>query len=212
MTQKQRKTLGIQQRIPLDILLIALQEELTEGINEVRLKELLQSEYKGSNRIKKSINQIKSVVSKNNPLMFLLHDNKEETLLALESKTDKNLILTALICSRYPFCYDLLVIFGKQFRLQDEVNKALLSKLIGSKYGFNRSCENSTYCAIPQFSEAELIMRSKVATYAMLEPQKIQHEITWEIWKECFFVNEPLYNREETENLSFEPFFRFVVR
>lgn len=97
MTQKQRKTLGIQQRIPLDILLIALQEELTEGINEVRLKELLQSEYKGSNRIKKSINQIKSVVSKNNPLMLLLHDNKEETLLALESKTDKNLILTALI-------------------------------------------------------------------------------------------------------------------
>ena len=73
MTQKQRKTLGIQQRIPLDILLIALQEELTEGINEVRLKELLQSEYKGSNRIKKSINQIKSVVSKNNPLMLLLH-------------------------------------------------------------------------------------------------------------------------------------------
>ena len=92
MTQKHRKTLGIQQRIPLDILLIALQEELTEGINEVRLKELLQSEYKGSNRIKKSINQIKSVVSKNNPLMLLLHDNKEETLLALESKTDKNLI------------------------------------------------------------------------------------------------------------------------
>lgn len=212
MIQKLYKTLGIQQRIPLDILLIALQDELKNGIDEVRLKELLQSEYKGSNRINKSVNQIKSVVSSKNPLMLLLNENREETLLALQSKTDKNLILTALICSRYSFCYDLLVIIGKQFRLQDEIGKTLLTNLIGSKYGFNKSCENSTYCAIPQFIEAEIISRSKTATYEMLAPQKISNEITWQIWKECFFINEPLYNREETESLSFEPFFKFVER
>lgn len=212
MIQKQHKTLGIQQRIPLDILLIALQDELQSGVDEVRLKELLQSEYKGGNRVNKSINQIKSIVSSNNPLMELLNNNKEETLLALQSKADKNLILTALICSRYSFCYDLLVVFGKQFRLQDEVGKTLLTNLIGSKYGFNRSCENSTYCAIPQFIDAEIILRSKAATYEMLSPQKISHQITWEIWKECFFINEPLYNRDETEDLGFEPFFKFVER
>lgn len=212
MIQKQHKTLGIQQRIPLDILLISLQDELIKGIDEVRLKELIQSEYKGENRVNKSINQLKSVVSNKNPLMLFLNENKEETLLALQSKTDKNLILTALICSRYSFCYDLLVLLGKQFRLQDEINKSLLNNLIGAKYGLNKSCENSTYCAIPQFIEAEMIIRSKVATYEMLQPQKAQHEITWQIWKECFFINEPLYNREETENLSFEPFFKFVVR
>ena len=212
MIQKQHKTLGIQQRIPLDILFTALQEELQDGLDEVRLKELLQSEYRGSNRVNKSLNQIKSVISSKNPLMRLLNDHKKETLLALQSKSDKNLILTALICSRYSFCYDLLSIFGKQLRLQDEVGKPLLTNLIGVKYGFNRSCENSTYCAIPQFIEAEIISRSKSATYTMQEPQAIQYPITWEIWKECFFINEPLYNREETENLSFEPFFRFVVR
>ncbi|HHU27163.1 MAG TPA: hypothetical protein GXZ56_11190 [Bacteroidales bacterium] len=211
MMRQQNKTLGIQQRIPLDILLIALQDELTGGVNEVRLRELLQSEYKGANRVNKSINQIKSVVSEKNKLMTLVNENKEETLLALQTKSDRNLILTALICSRYSFCYDLLVIFGKQFRLQDEISKPLLTKLIGAKYGFNRSCENSTYCAIPQFNEAELITRSKVGVYEMLTPQKIQNDITWQIWKECFFINEPLYNREETENLSFEPFFKFVI-
>lgn len=210
--KQQHKTLGIQQRIPLDILFTALQDELKESLDEVRLKELLQSEYRGSNRVNKSFNQIKSVVSNKNPLMSLLNEHKKETLLALQSKSDKNLILTALICTRYSFCYDLLVIFGKQLRLQDEVGKTLLTNLIGANYGFNRSCENSTYCAIPQFIEAELIFRSTAATYIMQEPQAIQHPITWEIWKECFFINEPLYNREETENLSFEPFFRFVVR
>lgn len=187
MIQKQHKTLGIQQRIPLDILFTALQEELQDGLDEVRLKELLQSEYRGSNRVNKSLNQIKSVISSKNPLMRLLNDHKKETLLALQSKSDKNLILTALICSRYSFCYDLLSIFGKQLRLQDEVGKPLLTNLIGVKYGFNRSCENSTYCAIPQFIEAEIISRSKSATYTMQEPQAIQHPITWEIWKECFF-------------------------
>lgn len=209
--RQQHKTLGIQQRIPLDILFIALQDELQEGLDEVRLKELLQSEYRGNNRIIKSFNQIKSVVSSKNPLMNLINKHRKETLLALQSKSDKNLILTALICTRYSFCYDLLVVFGKQLRLQDEMNKTLLTNLIGAKYGFNRSCENSTYCAIPQFIEAELISRSKTATYIMQEPQSIQHPITLEIWKECFFINEPLYNREETESLSFEPFFRFIV-
>jgi hypothetical protein len=210
--KQQYKTLGIQQRIPLDILFTALQDELQGGLDEVRLKELLQSEYRGSNRVNKSFNQIKSVVSSKNPLMNLINEHKEETLLALQSNSDKNLILTALISSRYAFSYDLLVIFGKQLRIQDEVGKTLLTNLIGANYGFNKSCENSTYCVIPQFIEAELISRSKNATYIMQEPQAIHHAITWEIWKECFFINEPLYNREETENLSFEPFFRFVVR
>lgn len=209
--KKQYKTLGIQQRIPLDILLIALQDELQRGLDEVRLKELIQSEYKGANRVNKSINQIKSVLSNKNTLMFLINENREKVLFALQSKPDKNLILSALICSRYSFCYDLLNVFGKQFRLQDDINKTLLTNLIGAKYGSNRSCENSTYCAIPQYIEAELIVRSKKAAYEMLPPQVIQHEITWHIWKECFFINEPLYNREDTDSLSFEPFFKFVV-
>lgn len=209
--KKQYKTLGIQQRIPLDILLIALQDELQRGLDEVRLKELIQSEYKGANRVNKSINQIKSVLSNKNSLMVLINENREKVLFALQSKPDKNLILTALICSRYSFCYDLLNVFGKQFRLQDDINKTLLTNLIGAKYGSNRSCENSTYCAIPQYIEAELIVRSKKAAYEMLPPQVIQHEITWHIWKECFFINEPLYNREDTDSLSFEPFFKFVV-
>ena len=143
--------------------------------------------------------------------MFLINENREKVLFALQSKPDKNLILSALICSRYSFCYDLLNVFGKQFRLQDDINKTLLTNLIGAKYGSNRSCENSTYCAIPQYIEAELIVRSKKAAYEMLPPQVIQHEITWHIWKECFFINEPLYNREDTDSLSFEPFFKFVV-
>lgn len=203
------KPLGIQQRIPLDILNIALQDELKDGINEVRIKELLQTEYQGSNRVNKTLVQIKTIIA-NKSIMDFIKVHKEKVLNALNSNTDKNLILIALICARYPFCYDVIVIMSKQFRLQDTINTPLLMRLVGDKYGSNKSCENSVYSTIPQFIEAGLFFRPTNGVYEFNEPLKYYHEITFEIWKECFYMNEPLSNREDVDNLYFEPFFRFI--
>lgn len=52
----QNKTLGIQQRIPLYVLDEALKEYLAAGVvDEQHIKEMLQADYAGENRIKKII-------------------------------------------------------------------------------------------------------------------------------------------------------------
>ena len=201
--------LGIQQRIPLHILEIALSDFLHDRFDENYIKELLQSEYAGKNRVNKALGQIKSVITKNQLTPFLIN-NKQSLLIALNNKTDKNIILTALICGRYPFCYNVLITMGKLFRVQDTVSSDLIQRQIGQKYGNNKSCLNSLYCAIPQMIDTNMFARPQARSYEITEPQIITHNITWQIWKECFYVNNPIYNRDDTESLSFEPFFRFI--
>ena len=201
--------LGIQQRIPLHILDIALSDFLHDRFDENYIKELLQSEYAGKNRVNKALGQIKSVITKNQLTPFLIN-NKQSLLIALNNKTDKNIILTALICGRYPFCYNVLITMGKLFRVQDTVSSDLIQRQIGQKYGNNKSCLNSLYCAIPQMIDTNMFARPKPSAYEISEPQMITHKVTWKIWKECFYVNNPIYNRDDTESLSFEPFFRFI--
>ena len=201
--------LGIQQRIPLHILGIALEDYLHERFDETYIKELLQSEYAGANRQNKALGQIKSVITKNQLTPFL-SNNKKSLLIALNNKTDRNIILTALICGRYPFCYNVLTTIGKLFRMQDLVSSDLIQRQVGLKYGNNKSCKNSLYCAIPQMIETNMFSRPKPSAYEISEPQMITHKVTWKIWKECFYVNNPIYNRDDTESLSFEPFFRFI--
>ncbi len=206
----QSKTLGIQQRIPLYVLGEALKEYLAAGVvDEQHIKEMLQADYAGENRIKKSYNQIASVIDRNELTPFI-NEHKDEIALALTSPTDRPLILTALICGRYPFCYHVAKVFAKQFRQQDTISAQLLDKLIAETYGFNKSTQNSRNCAVPQMIEAGLIKRDKPALFESTEPVTPTHQVTIDLWKEAFFVNEPLRDREDEENLYFEPFLRYI--
>lgn len=200
--------LGINQRMPLDILHIALEQELQCIDDASRIEELLRSEYQGENRIKKAFNQIKSTI-KNNPIKDYLVEHKDEVLNALKSKTDRNLILTAITAARYSFCYDVMVAFGKQFRLQDTVNSDVLCRLIAVKYGANKSVNNTLYYIIPQLAEAQMFSRPAPGEYTYLDPQQPCHKITWDIWKESYYVNEPLTSRDD-DGYLFHPYFRFI--
>ena len=37
-----------------------------------------------------------------------------------------------------------------------------------------------------------------------------QYAVTLDLWKESFFINEPLYNREEQDEILFEPYFKYI--
>lgn len=202
------KTLSLQQRMPLDILQVALEQEL-QGINDdSRIEELLRTEYQGENRLKKASRQIRTTI-KMNPMHDYLIEHSEEVLAALKVKADRNLILSAIVAARYPFCFDVLVAMGKQFRLQDVVSSDVLKRLIGAKYGANKSCENTLYCAVPQMVEAQLFSRPIAGEYAYAEPQAPTHKITWELWKESYYANEPLTSRDD-DGYLFHPYFRFI--
>ena len=203
------KSLGLHQRIPMDILLEALRAELNDEQDLERLSQLINTEYAGENRQKKGFKQVKTTLV-GNPLVSFAKERKDEVLAALKSAPDRNLILSALMVVRYPVCYDMYCLMAKQFRLQDEINRDLIIRMLGTKYGANKSVQNVQINVTAQMVECELIKREKMGVYAYAEPQKPVHPITLKIWQESYFLNEPLANRGDTEIVMFEPFFRYI--
>jgi hypothetical protein len=203
------KSLGLHQRIPMDILLEALRAELNDEQDMERLSQLINTEYAGENRQKKGFRQVKTTLA-GNPLVTFAKEHKEEVLAALKSAPDRNLILSALMVARYPVCYDTYCLMAKQFRLQDEISRDLIIRMLGTKYGANKSVQNVQINVVAQMLECELIERTKVGVYAYKEPQKPIHPVTLRLWQESYFHNEPLANREDTESVMFEPFFRYI--
>lgn len=203
------KSLGLHQRIPLDILLEGLKAELNGAQDFDRLAELISTEYAGENRQKKGIRQVKSTLV-GNPIVEFCKENKESVLEALKFITDRNLILSAIIAARYPICYDIYSLLAKQFRIQDYINTDLILRMLGAKYGANKSVYNVQINAVAQMLEAELIKRVKVGVYEFAEPQKPMCEITANIWSRSYFINEKLANQDDLESLIFEPYFRYL--
>lgn len=207
--EKISKSLGLHQRIPMDILLAAFRAELNGSLDIDRLNELINTEYAGENRQKKGVRQVKTTLA-DNSLVEYCRGRKEEVLAALKSVSDRNLILSAVIAARYSFCYYLFCILAKQFRLQDEVNTDLILRLMGARYGANKSVYNVQINCVAQMLEASLINRVKVGVYEFGEPQKPEFPVTVDVWKESYFINEPLANKEDTDGIMFEPYFRYL--
>lgn len=203
------KALGLHQRIPMDILLEAFKAELNDDLDLERLSELINTEYAGENRQKKGFHQVKTTLA-DNALVEYCKGRKDEVISALRSPADRNLILSAVIAARYPFCYDLFCVLAKQFRLQDEINKNLILRMIGAKYGANKSVYNVQINAVAQMLEACLITRVKFGVYEFAQPQKPAHSVTYDVWRESYFINEPLVSREDAEGVTFEPYFRYL--
>lgn len=193
----------------MDILLEAFKAELKDDLDLERISELINTEYAGENRQKKGFNQVKTTLT-DNALVVYCKGRKDEVISALQSPADRNLILSAVIAARYPFCYDLFCVLAKQFRLQDEVNKNLILRMIAAKYGANKSVYNVQINAVAQMLEACLITRAKVGVYMFAQPQKPAHSITYDVWRESYFINERLVNKEDAESVMFEPYFRYL--
>ena len=192
----EKTTIGLRQRIPMSLLEMALTAVLTCDYSREYFAELAATEYKGQNRIGKTVTAI-SQLTDQNPLIELLRDNREEVVMALRSKPDRTLILSSLLIAKFEFAYDIFVLLGKYFHVQDQVVTALISQKMSQKYGSNRSLPNAMNCALPMFIEAGILHRPKIGFF---EIRKISPntDIARRIFDEAFFLWNPTFSRSHT--------------
>lgn len=165
------KAIGINQRIPLQILEMALRSHLNGEYDEEYILEQLKLDFDGENRIRKALDIVNKVV-RNNPIISEVKIEKDRVLLALRRKNDRNLILTSLSCTAFPFFYEVLKEFARFLKVQEIVNTDLIKKTMASRYGSNRSMENGLYCVIPMLLEANIIERPKQGIYSKSPAQE----------------------------------------
>lgn len=199
-------TIGINQRIPMQSLELALKAVLDGQYDDTYATELARMEYKGDNRIKKTV-IIFNKLTRLNPLMPYLLENADKVKLALKNEDDRALILIALVNASYEFCYDVTTTLGKYFHAQKEIGSSLIVSKLSSKYGTNRSLPNGLYCILPMLIEAGFLLRPRTGVYQMkkLIPQT---DIAKEVYKRSFFQNNPMLTDSYQHDNHF--YFEFI--
>jgi len=187
-------TIGINQRIPIEIIELALKAVLDERYDDEYAAELARMEFSGENRIKKTVKVINRIV-KTNVLIPYLMENAGKVRLALKNVEDKGMICIALVNAAYPFCYDVTAVLGRYFHAQKEIGIPLITSKLSAKYGTNRSLPNGLYCILPMLIEAGFISRPLPGLYRIchLIPQV---NISTIIYQKSFLCNNLTLNED----------------
>ena len=143
--------IGINQRIPISILELALTATLEDRASADYFASLASSEYNGQNRIHKAVTVINRLTVRNKLLPFM-KEHKADLLSAIRSNYDRPLVFAAVICAAYNFAYDAVSILGKYFHVQPQVSSTLIIEKMSAKYGANRSLPNGLYCVFTRLN------------------------------------------------------------
>lgn len=201
------KSIDINQRIPLDTLYTALESYLNGNYSEDYILEQLRLEFKGENRLEKSLRIVKKIILRS-PLLEFIEENKQSIKQAIKKKHDRNLILISLLNSSFAFSFDTLQLLGKYLSVQDLVNREIIKKALASVYGGNRATENAIDSVIPMFIEAGLIKRPTLGVYQSNADFQISSAISKQIFIESFKTNSSLDGIQEYQLR--DPYFVFV--
>jgi hypothetical protein len=201
-------SIDINQRIPLDVLEVALNTFLSGNYSNDYIVEQLRMEFDGENRLKKALRIVNKIIIKS-PLKDFLLQNKEEIIMALKKKEERNLILIALLNSAFPFSFFVLKTFGKYFSVQEEINSEIIKKAISNVCGGNRATENGIYSVVPMFIEAIFFKRPSTGIYKFENKLNVSLNISKKIFIQSFLLNNGINDIEEFHYR--DPYFNFIT-
>ena len=201
------KPIDINQRIPLDVLYAALDSHINGTYSEDYILQQLRLEFKGENRLKKSLRIVSKIILRN-PLAEFIEENRGQIKQAIKKKHDRNVILIALLNSTFGFSFDTLQFLGKYLSVQDFVNRETIKKSLANIYGGNRATENAIDSVIPMFIDAGLIKRETLGVYQQNADFKITTHVGYQIYIESFKTNQKINDIQDYQLR--DPYFLFI--
>lgn len=201
------KPIDINQRIPLDVLYAALDSHINGTYSEDYILQQLRLEFKGENRLKKSLRIVSKIILRN-PLTEFIEENRDQIKQAIKKRHDRNIILIALLNSTFGFSFDTLQFLGKYLSVQDFVNRETIKKSLANIYGGNRATENAIDSVIPMFIDAGLIKRETLGVYQQNADFKITTHIGYQIYIESFKTNQKIDDIQDYQLR--DPYFLFI--
>lgn len=196
-------SIGIEKRISLNVLELALRAALDGTASSAYFYELANAEGIGKNRAKKTVAVMNRMTLKNKLLPFIL-GNKEMVEGMLRNMHDRPLLFVAIMSSAYTIFYDTLAILGKYFHVQENVSRELLLKKLSEKYGNNRMLDVAFDCVMPMLVEAGFVKRPIPGIYQICKQEKYTDEAK-KIYQLSYAVNSLNY-ADDLRN----PYFEFI--
>jgi hypothetical protein len=203
------KYIGLNQRIPFEVLDAAIHFYLTNGeVDKAYILQRMQEVTSGINRANKAANYVHQILTRQAPLLDQLKRViKDSPYIALRTEDRKALCL-CLICLTYPITYDLLIALAQGFKVQRQINKKFISEKVKSIYGSNRTVDVAIDALLPMIIELNTIKRDKISIYSLAAKPIITNKFISEL---VIYTDIKLSGSKSIliDDLSFKPWYSY---
>lgn len=174
--------IGLNQRVPFKLLNDGLTRLLDN--QELSLEELKYNmfEYtKGENRAAKGSKYAYQILTR--PVIMKSIKNKfDAESYNFLTQSDKQAMMLCLVAITFPITYDLLVLLSTAFKVQPQVNRALINSKMSAIYGSNRTLDIALDALIPMIIEMSTIKRTRISIYEIEEKKVIGNPFIAELF------------------------------
>lgn len=161
------KYIGINQRLPFEVLDSAIDLFLKQGKIDKEAISMQMSEYiSGKNRLAKSVTYVENIIKRQSSFLNVFKKSNPDLVYLNLRLDDRKAMVICLICLTYPIAYDLLVSMSQSFKVQAHINRKSINHKIMSIYGSNETVSVAVKNLLPIFLEAKLLKREKIGIYA----------------------------------------------
>lgn len=162
------KYIGLNQRIPFDVLDASIQVYLTNGtIDKSQILQHMLEFTPGTNRANKAVAYVVQILTRQAMLLDRLRHVLKGSSYSVLRIDDRKAVCLCLISLTYPITYDLLVALAQGFKVQNQINKKFINEKVMSIYGSNRTVDIAIDALLPMIIELNTIKRDKVSLYSL---------------------------------------------
>ena len=162
------KYIGLNQRIPFDVLDAAIHFYLMNGvIDKEYIFQRMQEFTSGANRANKAAGYVVQILTRQVKLLNQMSKVIKEVPYNSLRIDDRKAFCLCLISLTYPITYDLLVALAQGFKVQSQINKKFINEKVKTLYGSNRTVDVAIDALLPMIIELNTIKRDKVSIYSM---------------------------------------------
>lgn len=161
------KYIGLNQRIPFDVMDAAIHFYLVNGIiDKEYILQRMQEFTSGMNRASKAARYVFQILTRQVPILNLFKKVIKETPYNSLRIDDRKAFCLCLLGLTYPITYDLLIALAQGFKVQNQINKKFISEKVKTIYGSNRTVDVAIDALLPMIIELNTIKRDKISIYS----------------------------------------------
>lgn len=176
MSKTTGKYIGINQRVPFTVLDRGLLRFLEQGeVDRITLRQDLNQFVQGENRLAKAVIYANQILTKPTSLLQALSRQvSANTYAQLPMHERQAMCLSLLVCA-YPIAYDLIVAFGKGFKVQPRISRQYVTERIAAQYGSTRTIDIALDALLPMLIELGVVERAEISIYQLQKAQTINN-------------------------------------
>jgi hypothetical protein len=176
------KYIGLNQRIPFDVLDSAIQNYLENSfVDKKNIFQRMQDFTSGTNRANKATSYVVQIISRQAKLLALLSRENYKSSYSALRLDDRKALCLCLISLTYPITHDLLIALSQGLKVQSQINKKFISEKVMSIYGSNRTVDIAIDALLPMIIELNAIKRDKLSIYSLSTKLEITNKFVMEL-------------------------------